>query len=558
MSSRKGKEVDEKRTGHSSNTQTHRPCFTKDSSGRRCSGDGKYGSSKSKICRSCYDKTKTGQRATVDTVASSSKAKEHLSQRSSPSVSQHSSEDQRHSYRRIETETQSHHPVAPSDKGKRVASKSPSSGRSTPKYHPVSPNLRVISTSEGLDSSTSLQFPAYGQGNYFVEYEQYQPPESPYRPRSPNATETYTPGFQNLGYAQQGNPDGSELHQPPQPQYYPKSPDLRGFTRPETESAPRADATPVDEQPFTQSLDSHQSHYPIRDHHGDDLYSADGNAGEIYQRSFGAGAPPRRTPVENSQASAAQRRRREWENGSSNEQRAYISPDYSTTTAGSGGSSGFNQTRDLSEIQSQMYSTSISDPNIPATSDAGGSYNQRLFTAPQPSSSGAGPSSSSLPGASPREATDEEWLREKHRWDSNKHEMQQWYLQKYPVDSFVTGDPTELRAHLLFAMSLGEGQRCNNRMIRRDGHSRRCSKVAVAVKRFFFCGDENHDDEHNPKWYRGAKIHALDGNKCFQLVEPSTEVTPGRLCRRSTTKKYCHAEHHCEANLNIPQPRGPL
>ncbi|EMR81799.1 hypothetical protein BcDW1_9534 [Botrytis cinerea BcDW1] len=75
---------------------------------------------------------------------------------------------------------------------------------------------------------------------------------------------TYTPGFQNLGYAQQGNPDGSELYQPPQPQYYPKSPNLRGFTRPETESAPRADMTPEDEQPFTHTLDSHQSHLPYQ------------------------------------------------------------------------------------------------------------------------------------------------------------------------------------------------------------------------------------------------------------------------------------------------------
>ena len=40
--------------------------------------------------------------------------------------------------------------------------------------------------------------------------------------------------------------------------------------------------------------------YPTRDRHGDDLYSADGEPGEIYQRSFGASAPPRRTPVENS------------------------------------------------------------------------------------------------------------------------------------------------------------------------------------------------------------------------------------------------------------------
>ncbi|KAM0126776.1 hypothetical protein ACHAP3_009145 [Botrytis cinerea] len=555
MSSRKGKEVDKKNAGPSSNTQTRRPCSTKYSDGRQCPGDGKLINSNGRVCRSCYDKPRYREKAS--TVASSSKIQENLRQRPSQSVSLHSSKDQEYSYRKTEAGTQSHHPAAPSDKGKRAASKSPSSRRSTPEYHPVSPNSRGISTSEDLCFSTSLQFPAYEQGNDFVEYEPYQPSKSPYRPRSPNAMGTYTPGFQNLGYAQQGNPDGSELYQPPQPQYYPKSPNLRGFTTPETESAPRAEMTPEDEQPFTHTLDSHQSHYPTRNHHGDDLYSADGEPGEIYQRSFGAGAPPRRTPVENSQVSAAQRRHRAWESGPSNEQRAYINPDYSTTTAGGASSSGFNQTRDLSEIQSQMHLTSILDPNILTTSDAGENYNQRLSTALQPSSYSSGPSSSRLPEASPGEARDEEWLREKYMWDSNEHEMQQRYLQRYPADTFVTGDPAELRAHLLFAMSLGEGRTCNYR----DKHSKRCSKVAVGVKRFFFCGDPNHDDGHNPNWYRGTRVRTFRENKCFQVIRvpgPETHNHNLRLCDRFTTGEYCHVESHCDTNMNVPQPRGPL
>lgn len=541
--------------GPSSKTQTRRPCSTKYSDGRQCPGDGELNNSNGSICRSCYNKVRYREKAS--TVASSSKIQENLWQGSSQSVSLRSSKDQAHSHRKTETGTQSHHLVARSDKGKRAASKSPSSGRPTPEYHPVSPNSRGLSTSEDLCLSTSLQFPAYEQGNDFVEYEPYQPPKSPYRPRSPNAMGTYTPAFQNLGYAQQGNPDGSELYQPPQPQYHPKSPNLRDFTRPETESAPRADAAPEDEQSFTHTLDSHQSHYNTRDHHGDNLYSADGDSGEIYQRSFGADAPLRRTPVENTKVSAAQRRHRAWESGPSNEQLAYINPDHSTATAGGGGSSGFNQTRDVPEIQSQMHLPSILDPNILATSDAGGDYNQRLSTALQPSSYSAGPSSSSFPEALPGEAIDEEWLREKHMWDSNEHEMQQWYLQRYPVDTFVTGDPAELRAHLLFAMSLGEGRTCNYR----DKNSKRCSKVPVPVKRFFFCTDQDHDDVHNPNWYRGARIRTFRPYKCYQvIVGPSPEAKGNnlRMCERFTTGEYCHVESHCDANVNVPQPRGPL
>ncbi|ATZ50437.1 hypothetical protein BCIN_05g07890 [Botrytis cinerea B05.10] len=452
--------------------------------------------------------------------------------RPTQSVSLHSSKDQEHSNRKTEAGTQSHHLVAPSDKGKRAASKSPSSRRSTPEYHPVSPNSRGLSTSEDLCFFTSLQFPAYEQGNDFVEYEPHQPPKSPYRPHSPNAMGTYTPGFQNLGYAQQGNPDGSELYQPPQPQYYPKSPNLRGFTRPETESAPRADMTPEDEQPFTHTLDSHQ-------------------------KIIWGQCTSKKNSCRELQDSAAQRRHRAWESGPSNKQRAYINPDHSTTTAGGASSSGFNQTRDLSEIQSQMHLTSILDPNILTTSDAGENYNQRLSTALQPSSCSAGPSSSRLPEASPGEARDEEWLREKYMWDSNEHEMQQRYLQRYPADTFVTGDPAELRAHLLFAMSLGEGRTCNYR----DKHSKRCSKVAVGVKRFFFCGDPNHDDGHNPNWYRGARVRTFRENKCFQVIRvpgPETHNHNLRLCDRFTTGEYCHVESHCDTNMNVPQPRGPL
>ncbi|TGO46218.1 hypothetical protein BCON_0337g00070 [Botryotinia convoluta] len=557
MSSRKRKETDKKLIDPNSSTHTRRPCSTKGSDGKRCPRDGRYDDSKGKICRACYDRTH--RRATVGAVASSSKTQDRSSQISTPSVSPHSSTDQKHSHRRTETETQSHNVGAPSNKGKRRASRTPPSGGPSPKCYPVSPDLTGIGTSEGLDSSPSLQIPAYGQGNYSVEYEPYKPPQHPqpsYRPFSPDVTGTYSPGFQTSGYGQQEDPAESESYRPPQSPYRPQSPNFRGFKIPETELTSRAYATRVVEQPVTRSLDGQQIQYPNREYDEGDLYCADTPPEEIWQTSSLTSAPRRRPPVEDFRDPASQRRIRPWESGHSSKQHGGIRSHHSTPTAGGEGSSGFNRMSNVSEIQSQMRSTSIEDPNVLATSNVRGSYDQRPSASHAPSSLGAGPSSSRLPEASQGVLRDERGEYEKQQWELNKHEMQQQHLERYPASNPVSEDPAELRAHRLFAMSLGEGERCTNR----DYWSHRCKKRAVAGKRYFYCGEETHNDHKNRLWYRGMLIQALTKNSCYQVMEstPGARDRAKRQCRRTTKEIYCDLENHCEKNFNVPQPRIPL
>ncbi|TGO81260.1 hypothetical protein BPOR_1242g00010 [Botrytis porri] len=448
MSSRKGKEIDKKRTDSTSSTHTRRPCSAKGSDGKWCPGDGKYDSSKGKICRACYDKFHC--QATVGNVASSSKIHERSSQRSSPSVSPHSSTAQKHSHRIIEAGTRSHNVGAPSNKGKRPASRTPSSEPPSPKRYPVSPDLTGFGISESLDSSSSLQVPAYGQTSYSAEYEQYQPPQPPQIPNHPRSPD-------NIG----NNKAWRDMnHINPEPTWYPRSPDIRGFTAPETELAPCTSATRVVEQPFTQSLDAQKIQYPNREYDEGDLYSADTPPPEIRQPSSLTSAPQRRPPVEVSKDTASQRKFRPWESGYSSETHNDSRSHHSTTTAGGEGSSRFNRMPKVSEIQSQMRSTSIEDPNIIATYNVMGSYDQMPSTSHAPLSSGAGPSSSRLPEVTQGVLQDEHWEYERKHWDLNEYETQRQYLDRYLASNPISEAPEELRAHLLFAMSFGEGLIC--------------------------------------------------------------------------------------------------
>lgn len=557
MSSRKRKATDKKVIAPSSSTDKCERCSAIRSNGARCSGDGKYDGLKGKICRDCYENPR--RRATVGDIASSSKSQERSSQRSSPSVNPQYSSAQEHSHRETKTGTGPHHLEASSNKGKRPASNSPSSGRLTPHYQPNSPDLRGFGTSENSDSLQGLQIPAYGQGSYPVEWESYippqppQPPQTTYRPVSPYVTGIYSPGFQTSGYGQQADPAESELYQPPQSPYHPRSPDLSGFTTSEAETAPNAYVTSVVEQSSTQSLDTQQAQYQDRGYDEGDLYSANTPPRKIRQTPSLTSAPRRRPLVEDSRDLAPPRRTRQWEKEYSSEKQGGSRSHHSTTTAGGEGSSEFNRMPNVSGIQSQMRSTSIEDPNILAASDVRGSYDQVPSTRHAPSGTGAGPSSFHLPEVAQGVVRDVQWEHEKQQWAMNTHEMRRRYLDQYPASNPVSEGPEELRAHLLFAMSLGEGRICTYR----SHSSHRCKKRTVAGKKYFYCGGETHNDQNNHLWYRGMYTQGRKIGSCYQIVESSqgSTDTSRRQCGRKINSTYCDLEGHDEKYLNIPQPR---
>ncbi|KAF7859480.1 uncharacterized protein EAF02_010928 [Botrytis sinoallii] len=524
MSSHKGKE----------STNTRKRCSAKRLDGKQCPGDGKHDGSTGKICDACYNKIRG--RETVGNIASSSKAQEHSSNRSSPSVRPQPSTDQKRPDRRTETETQSYNDGASRNKGKRRASKTPSIGQRTPEFVPVPPDTAAIGKSEGLDWSPSLQTPAYGQRNYPVEYESYKPPQPQYHTVSPDLTGPRSPGFQTSRYGQQGDPVEFESYQT---SYHPQSPDVRGFTIPETEIAPRAHATQVVEQPFTQSVDGQQTQYANRNCDEGDLHSANTPPNEIWQSSSLTSAYPRRTPVGNSQDPGHPRRIRQWESGYSREKDGCSISHHSTTPAGG--------------ESSLMRSTSIEGPNIVTTSDIRGSYDQIPSTSHAPLGPGAGPSSIPLPEVAQGVIKDERWKSERRNWELNKIQIQRQYLDQYPASNSVSEGPEEFRAHLLFAVSLGEGLKCTYR----NRHSHRCQNSTVPGKRYFYCDIETHNDQENPKWYRGMSIKTRKRGTCYQVVESSQGVTypSRRQCGRNTRETYCDLEYHCEKYLNVPQPR---
>ncbi|TGO46770.1 hypothetical protein BOTNAR_0566g00010 [Botryotinia narcissicola] len=309
------------------------------------------------------------------------------SRRSSPRVNPQSSPAQEYSHGGTKTGTGPHHLEALSNKGKRPASKSPSSGRLTPVFRPTSPDLRGFDTSEGPDSLQSLQIPAYGQGSFPVEYESYVPPQLP------------------------------------QPPYYPQSPNFRGLKIPSRPNSLRV--------PMRHKWLSKHSRNPL-----------------MLKKDSRDPAPPRRI--------------RQWEKRYSSEKQGGSRSHHSTATVGGEGSSGLNRMPNVTEIQSQMRSTSIKDQNILATTDVRGSYDQISSARHAPLDPG---SSSSVP-ALPRQLRslgDEEWQSDKQQWTLNKEEMQRQYLDRYPASNPVSERPEELRAHLLFAQSLGHGERCTFR-----------------------------------------------------------------------------------------------
>ncbi|KAF7917931.1 uncharacterized protein EAE98_009959 [Botrytis deweyae] len=538
MSSHKGKE----------STNTRKRCSAKRLDGKQCPGDGQYDGSTGKICGACYNKIRG--RTTVGNIASSFKAQEYSSNRSSPSIRPQPFTDQKRADRRTKTETQSYNDGASRNKGKRRASKTPSSGQRTPEYVPVSPGTTAIGTSEGLDWSPSLQTPAYGQRSYPVEYESYKPPQPQHHTVSPDLTGTRSPGFQTSRYGQQGDPVEFESYQT---SYHPRSPDVRGFAIPETEIAPRAYATQVVEQPFTQSVDGQHTQYANRNCDEGDLYSANTPPNEIWQSSSLTSAYPRRTPVGNSQDPGHPRRIRQWESGYSRERDGGSISHHSTTPAGGESSLVFNPMPTVSNIQSQMCSTSIEGQNIVTTSDIRGSYHQMPSKSNAPLDPGAGPSFPPLPEVAQGVIKDKRWEIESRQWELNKIQMQRLYLDQYPASDSVSEGPEEFRAHLLFAMSLGEGLRCNTR----DSNRHRCENSTVPGKRYFYCDIKNHNDQNNPKWYRGMLRKTPKRGECFQVMESSNGVKcpTRRQCGCKTKETYCGLEYHCEKYLNVPQPR---